>query len=346
MKEFTTERLLLRPWRAEDAEDLYAAARDPRVGPAAGWPPHRSIAESAEVIRTIFSAPETYAVVLRETGRAVGCVGLLFAESSHFPIETSEAEVGYWLGVPWWGRGLIPEALAELIRHAFGELGLTALWGSCFVGNNASRRVMEKCGFRYVRTDSELSGCADGSHHAGDILLLTRDAWLQARRVVLRPATETDIPLIRQVADVAFPATYREILTPAQLDYMMEWMYSEASLREQFRSGHCFYLACLDGTPCGYVSVERQGERLFHLQKIYVLPQAQGYGIGRQLFQQAVAYVRNACPGPCRMELNVNRHNRALHFYERMGMHCLREGDFPIGGGFYMNDYIMGLDLE
>lgn len=249
-----TRRLELRPWRAEDAPDLYAIARDPQVGPAAGWQPHRSVEESAEVIRTVFASPETYAVVLRETGRPVGCVGLLFPSSSHFRIGATEAEVGYWIGTSWRGRGLMPEALGGLVRRAFEELELTALWGSCFVGNAASRRVMEKCGFRYL-------------------------------------------------------------------------------------------LALLDGRPCGYVSVEREGEQLFHLQKIYVLPQAQGLGVGRRLFQQAVEHVRRNASGPCRMELNVNRHNRALHFYEHMGMRRLREGDFPIGGGFYMNDYIMGLDL-
>lgn len=340
-----TRRLELRPWRAEDAPDLYAIARDPQVGPAAGWQPHRSVEESAEVIRTVFASPETYAVVLRETGRPVGCVGLLFPSSSHFRIGATEAEVGYWIGTSWRGRGLMPEALGGLVRRAFEELELTALWGSCFVGNAASRRVMEKCGFRYLRTESGLQGLAGGSPQAGEILCLTRDEWLTLQRVYLRPAMEADIPQIREVAAVAFPVTYREILTPEQLDYMMEWMYSEESLRRQFREGHCFYLALLDGRPCGYVSVEREGEQLFHLQKIYVLPQAQGLGVGRRLFQQAVEHVRRNASGPCRMELNVNRHNRALHFYEHMGMRRLREGDFPIGGGFYMNDYIMGLDL-
>lgn len=160
-----------------------------------------------------------------------------------------------------------------------------------------------------------------------------------------RKATEADIPLIRSLAGVAFPATYRELLSPAQLDYMMEWMYSEQSLREQLRGGHVFYIASCDGEPCGYVSVERQGERLFHLQKIYVLPRFQGCGAGAFLFRTAVAHVRALQPEACRMELNVNRGNRALRFYEHMGMRRLREGDFPIGGGFYMNDYIMGLDL-
>ena len=97
---------------------------------------------------------------------------------------------------------------------------------------------------------------------------------------------------------------------------------------------------------CGYLSVERQEEALFHLQKIYVLPRFQGCGVGSFLFEAAVEYVRRTHPGGSRMELNVNRSNRALGFYRRMGMRCLREGDFPIGGGYFMNDYIMGVDLD
>ena len=161
----------------------------------------------------------------------------------------------------------------------------------------------------------------------------------------IRRASEADCALIRRLAGEVFPATYREILAPAQLDYMMEWMYSEESLQGQFRAGHVWFIASSDGEPCGYVSVERQGERLFHLQKIYVLPRFQGCGAGAFLFRTAVAHVRAMQPEACRMELNVNRGNRALRFYEHMGMRRLREGDFPIGNGFYMNDYIMGLDL-
>ena len=161
----------------------------------------------------------------------------------------------------------------------------------------------------------------------------------------IRRASEADCALIRRLAGEVFPATYREILAPAQLDYMMEWMYSEESLQGQFRAGHVWFIASSDGEPCGYVSVERQGEDLFHLQKIYVLPGFQGLGAGEFLFRRAVEYIRSVHSGPCMMELNVNRRNRALHFYERMGMRRLREGDFPIGDGYYMNDYIMGLEI-
>lgn len=75
----------------------------------------------------------------------------------------------------------------------------------------------------------------------------------------IRRASEADCALIRRLAGEVFPATYREILAPAQLDYMMEWMYSEESLQGQFRAGHVWFIASSDGEPCGYVSVERQG---------------------------------------------------------------------------------------
>lgn len=161
-----------------------------------------------------------------------------------------------------------------------------------------------------------------------------------------RRAGIEDIGIIRDIARHAFPATYRDILSPEQLAYMMEWMYSEESLRRQMgEEGQVFFLALFNGRPCGYVSIERQEEDLFHLQKIYLSPDFQGIGLGHYLFETALEHIRRVHPSPCRMELNVNRHNSARRFYERMGMTCLRSGDFDIGNGFFMNDYIMGMEI-
>ena len=116
-----TERLILRPWDEADAGELFRYAQDPCVGPIAGWPPHTSVENSREIIRDVLSAPETYAVVLKETNLPVGSIGLLFGDVSNAPVGPDEAEVGYWIGVPYWGRGLIPEAVREIQRHAFEE---------------------------------------------------------------------------------------------------------------------------------------------------------------------------------------------------------------------------------
>lgn len=161
----------------------------------------------------------------------------------------------------------------------------------------------------------------------------------------IREASRADIPLIRRLAGEAFPATYGTILTPEQIDYMMEWMYSAASLLAQFDGGQRFFIAASGDEPCGYLSIERQGKRLFHLQKIYLLPGFQGRGLGRMLFLHAADTVRSMAHGPCRMQLNVNRYNPALRFYERMGMVRVGEGDFPIGAGYFMNDFIMELRI-
>ena len=161
----------------------------------------------------------------------------------------------------------------------------------------------------------------------------------------IRKATTKDIALIHQMAWVVFPHTYHIILNPEQIDYMMEWMYSEKSLQKQMEEdGHIYYLAFKDDEPAGYLSIQPEGEHVFHLQKIYVLPSFQGMNLGKLLFEQAIKAIKELHPAPCQMRLNVNRQNKALTFYEKMGMTKVDEGDFPIGNGFYMNDYIMGLD--
>lgn len=175
---------------------------------------------------------------------------------------------------------------------------------------------------------------------------MKNDQTETAAGLTLRQASTEDIGTIRAIAGEAFPATYGSILSPEQMAYMMQWMYAPESLARQMNEeGHTFILALHNGRPCGYVSIERQDTGLFHLQKLYVLPDSQGRGIGRFLFEAAIRHIKHMHPSPCRMELNVNRHNRARHFYERMGMTLLRSGDFPIGNGFFMNDHIMGMEL-
>ena len=151
-----TERLILRPWEESDAESLYEYAKNQEVGPIAGWPVHTSVENSREIIRDVLSAEETYAVCLREDNKAIGSVGLMIGEHSNLDLPEEEGEIGYWIGVPFWGRGLIPEAVQELIRHGFEDLKLKRLWCGYFDGNIKSRRVQEKCGFVYHHTNKDI----------------------------------------------------------------------------------------------------------------------------------------------------------------------------------------------
>jgi len=151
-----TDRLILRAWEESDAPALYKYASDPAVGPIAGWPPHTSVEHSREIIRTVFAAPETYAVVLKTTKEPVGCCGIMLGDGLHSAeIKSGEAEIGYWIGVPYWGQGLIPEAVRRLLEHCFTDLDIRTVWCGYYDGNRQSQRVQEKCGFVYHHTERE-----------------------------------------------------------------------------------------------------------------------------------------------------------------------------------------------
>ena len=170
-----TERLLLRPWQEADAEECYKYARDPRVGPMAGWPVHTGAENSRQIIRDVLSKPEIYAIVLKETGLPVGSIGL--HAYSGVATGDDEAELGYWLGVPYWGRGLVPEAAEALLRRAFSDLGLARVWCCYFEGNAKSRRVQEKLGFRYVRTIEDTPVPQLGETRKSYVNCLTAAEW-------------------------------------------------------------------------------------------------------------------------------------------------------------------------
>ncbi len=174
-----TERLVLRPWTESDAEVLYKYAKHPAVGPVAGWPAHTSVENSREIIRDVLSAPETYAVILKRTGEPVGSVGLIFCGKSNISMGKDEGEIGYWIGVPYWGQGLIPEAVRELMRYGFEELRLEKIWCGYFDGNDKSRRVQEKCGFRYHHTTENVSCSMLDDTRTEHITCITKERWME-----------------------------------------------------------------------------------------------------------------------------------------------------------------------
>ena len=169
-----TKRLILRPWREEDAEELYKYASDPEVGPPAGWPPHTSVENSREIIRTVLSAPETYAVCLKENGKPIGSVGL---HRNDLAEQDDEYELGYWIGKPFWGQGLIPEASREMLRYAFEDLGMNRIWCGYYDGNEKSRRVQEKLGFVFHHTTEGLEVKLLNEIRTGHSNLMTKERW-------------------------------------------------------------------------------------------------------------------------------------------------------------------------
>lgn len=143
-----TNRITLRPWQESDAEALFKYASDPEVGPRAGWPVHKSLEESLDVIRNIFTNDHTWAIELNETGEAIGCIGYYPSGESNIGIGEDDAEIGYWVAKPYWNKGICTEALRLMIDYCFNVKGFHTLWCDYFVDNPASGRVMEKCGFQ------------------------------------------------------------------------------------------------------------------------------------------------------------------------------------------------------
>lgn len=171
-----TERLILRPWQEQDAEALYTYASDHEVGPPAGWTPHTSVENSREIIKNVLLKTETYAVCLKD-GKPIGSIGLHLNGSTDMTDRDDECELGYWIGKPYWGQGLIPEASRALLRYAFEELGMRAVWCGYYDGNEKSRKVQTKLGFVYQHKTEGLEVRLMNEIRTGHCNLMTKERW-------------------------------------------------------------------------------------------------------------------------------------------------------------------------
>ena len=171
-----TKRLILRPFRDADAADVFAYAKNPAVGPAAGWPSHKDEAESLQIIRTVFAAPNVFAVELRETGRVIGSVGFIDEHPRGVQPNCPDDELGYALDETHWGRGLMPEAAEAVMEYGFAELGFRRIWCSHYMENDRSRRVIEKLGFQYQFT-RKVDVPLLGEVHQARYYLMEKEGW-------------------------------------------------------------------------------------------------------------------------------------------------------------------------
>ena len=172
-----TERLTLRPWTLDDAQAMYEYASVDGVGQMAGWVPHKDEKESREIIKSFMEGKKTFCVDI--DGKAVGSLGIEFYDEKLFPEfeDKKVREIGYVLSKEYWGRGLMPEAVREVIRYCFEELGLDILLCGHFDWNRQSERVQEKCGFRRYRTLDYVTRA--GKHENAVMEILTREDWLK-----------------------------------------------------------------------------------------------------------------------------------------------------------------------
>lgn len=198
-----TDRLVLRPWKESDAESLYEYAKNPEVGPSAGWPAHKSVEESLEVIRYVFNGPECYAICEKGSDKAIGAVELKLNGRTE---SADECELGYWIGKPFWGRGYVPEAAKKLLERGFETLGMRIIWCCYYDENVKSKRVAEKLGFVHHSTRENEPVPLLGVERVLQVSRLTEEMW----------------------GEINFNETLEKYIS--NLDELKEWIESETAL--------------------------------------------------------------------------------------------------------------------
>lgn len=163
--------------------------------------------------------------------------------------------------------------------------------------------------------------------------------------ILLRKGKEEDIESIQQLASKTWPDTYGDIISAAQISYMLEKMYNRGELLLQLKQGYTFLIAEENDKDLGFAAfstIESQ-PHIYKLHKLYVLPEAHGKGLGKLLINEVMDLIRQA--GGMSVELNVNRENNAVQFYKKIGFKIKGTVDLDIGNGFLMNDYVMEMAL-
>lgn len=173
-RSITTERLLLRRFSEDDAQEVFELAKDPDVGPRAGWNPHENIEETLTVLMNIIMPSDAFAITLKDSGKVIGDIAI---EEDRYRPDADSGELGYWLGKEYWGKGYMTEAARAVIDYAFGEKGLSMLGICTSPVNSRSQRVIEKCGFVYEGTIRRTYKIYDGTLRDSRVYSMTKEEY-------------------------------------------------------------------------------------------------------------------------------------------------------------------------
>ena len=160
---------------------------------------------------------------------------------------------------------------------------------------------------------------------------------------LVKKADVEDIPLIRELTFAIWPQTYSSLISKEQVDYMLQMMYSPASLQQQMKDGSTFIIVYEDTLPVGFAAYKPIDPLTWKLDKIYILSSQQGKGTGKFIINFIVDEIKNKHAKA--LQLQVNRENKAKDFYEKLGFKIIQTANFDIGNGYFMNDYVMELSV-
>lgn len=292
-----TDRLTLRPWRQDDLDDLYAYASVDGVGQMAGWKPHGSREESQTILDMFIQQKKTFA--LEYGGRVVGSLGIEAYNEEHFPEFSDKKcrEIGYVLAKDCWGQGLMPEAVNEVIRYLFEEVGLDVIFCGHFLWNKQSQRVQEKCGFRHYGFDTYETKV--DTTEEDEVNILTKEDWLAARIV------------IREYA----PFDFDEIMGLYQSVGWTNYTEHPQMLEEAYRNSLCILGAYGADGLAGVIRAVGDGASILFLQDIIVRPEYQRKGIGTALLKAIVSRY----PDVYQTQLLTDNTEKTVAFFKSLG---------------------------
>lgn len=170
-----TERCILRPFEETDLDDFFEYAKNPHIGPNAGWAPHSNPEESQKILQSFMEHDEVWALIYKENNKLIGSIGL---HKDQLRTTTDVKMLGYVLSEDYWGQGIMPEAAGAAIEYAFEQLDISLVTVHHYSNNMRSKRVIEKLGFRYEGTLRHCSKIYDGSIHDLLCYSITREEWL------------------------------------------------------------------------------------------------------------------------------------------------------------------------
>lgn len=174
MSTINTQRLYLPSFKETDAEDFYAYAKNPNVGPIAGWAPHKSVEDTLEIMQAWFMHPNAWTIRIKGEEKMIGVIAL---EHDKYRPDAKSKEIGYSLSEDYWGQGIMTEAAKAVLKYGFEELDLEIIGICTGQANQRSQRVIEKCGFRYEGTIRKTYEVYDGSLRDSLVFSMLREEY-------------------------------------------------------------------------------------------------------------------------------------------------------------------------
>ncbi len=165
---------------------------------------------------------------------------------------------------------------------------------------------------------------------------------MNASTFELRLLEREELKVVKALAYDIWPRVYDYMISQEQINYMLSMMYDSDKLKQQWLEGVKFVVLEEEGIPQGFVAFEEK-EKCIFLQKLYLRPEMHGKGYGKNMLQVVINFARDSKKS--NIELTVNRNNKSLDFYFGNGFQIKEEKDFDIGGGYFMNDYILSLPI-